>query len=107
MDPTTLQQINDILGKSNSASGGSTPFFDIDAIIAPLMPFIIGLSVVSVLIAILYLINAITTWRSQRAIIEMRKILREMNERDKARDLATQPVITGPAATPSTTPIEE
>lgn len=95
MDTSTLQQINDILGK-NSSSGTSNGLFDINAILAPLMPFVIGLSVVSVLITILYLMNAITTYRSQRAILEMRKILREMNERDKAR--AADTVIPTPSA---------
>ena len=93
MDPATLQQINDILGKTNSSPTAGGGLFDINTLLAPLMPFVIGLSVVSVLITILYLMSAINAWRSQRAILEMRKILREMNERDKARTL---PTITSP-----------
>lgn len=86
MDPTTLQQINDILGNNNS-SGSNSGLFDINSIIAPLMPYIIGLTIVSVLITVLYLMNVVTAYRSQRAILEMRKILREINERDRARSL--------------------
>lgn len=99
MDPVTLQQINDLLGK-NSSTGAP---FDINTLLAPLMPYVIGLSIVSVLITILYLMNAITTYRSQRAVLEIRKILREMNERDKART----PVIPPVPATPVSVPAEE
>ncbi|MBP6037793.1 MAG: hypothetical protein KA604_00450 [Candidatus Saccharimonas sp.] len=90
MDPTTLQQINDILGNSSSngqSAGGG--LFDINAILEPLMPFIIGLTIVSVIITILYIMNVITAWRSQRAIIDMHRILKEMNERDKARSIVS------------------
>lgn len=98
MDSATLQQINDLLGNSNSP-GSSGGLFDINAILQPLMPFMIGLSVVSILITILYLINAITAYRSQRAILEMRKLLREMNERDKLRHPITEPNSSRTAAT--------
>ena len=101
MDPATLQQINDLLGNTNSGSNSSGGLFDINTILQPLMPFIYLLTAVSTLITILYLMNAITTWRSQRAILEMRKILREMNERDKARHSSAEVPVslaTSPAA---------
>ena len=49
------------------------------------MPFIILITVASILIGVLYFLNMITTYRSHKATIEMRDIMREMNERDKAR----------------------
>lgn len=107
MDPATLQQINDILGNTNSGSSSNGGLFDINAILQPLMPFIYLLTAVSTLIAILYLMNAITAWRSQRAILEMRKILREMNERDKVRHSSVDTPVssaTSPATQATGTP---
>ena len=49
------------------------------------MPFIIFVTIASLLIGVLYIISVITTYRSHKATIEMRDIMREMNERDKAR----------------------
>lgn len=51
--------------------------------------FMIVTTVVSLLIAVLYILNMITTYRAHKASIETRDILREMNERDKARSLPT------------------
>ena len=59
--------------------------------------FTITASVASVVIVILYFINALTTYRAHRASIEMRDILREMNERDKAR---SKPIETQTAPSP-------
>ncbi len=82
-----MLDINSILGGSG---GSSTSLFDPAKLIEPLMPFIIALTIVSILITILYVISIIDKWRQGRAIIETRNILREMNERDKAR--SSQPV---------------
>lgn len=60
-------------------------FFDPAKFIEPLMPYIITLICIAAAIVVLYFINVINTWRSHRATIEMRNILREMNEREKAR----------------------
>jgi hypothetical protein len=59
--------------------------------------FTITASIASVVIVILYFINALTTYRAHRASIEMRDILREMNERDKAR---SKPAEAQPAPRP-------
>lgn len=85
MDASTLEQLNSLLGKTNSGSSGGS-LFDINAIIQPLMPYLIAISIASILITLLYLISIIDKWRSNRAILEIRKVLREMNDRDKLRD---------------------
>jgi hypothetical protein len=58
------------------------------------MPFLILITVVSLLIGVLYVFNAVTTYRSHKAMIETRDILREMNERDKARSSSATPPAT-------------
>ena len=67
----------------------SASVFDPAQLLAPLMPFFIVMTGVGFLITVLYIINVINTFRSHRATIEMRNILREMNERDKARSSST------------------
>ena len=80
--------INSIL---DGSSGSTTSLFDPAKLLEPLMPFIIALTVVSVIITILYIISIIDKWRQGRAILDMRNILREMNERDKARSSQPDP----------------
>lgn len=82
--------INSLLGNSSS----STSLLDPARLIAPLMPYIIAMTIISIFIAALYVMNVVNTWRSHRATIEMRDILREMNERDKARNIVTPPSTT-------------
>lgn len=72
--------LDSLLGGS---SGGS--LLDPATLLAPLMPFVILITVATIVIGVLYILNMITTYRSHRATIEMRDIMREMNERDKAR----------------------
>lgn len=71
----------------NGSSSDTGSLFDPAALLAPLMPFIILITIASLLIGVLYIFNMITTYRSHKAMIETRDILREMNERDKARSL--------------------
>lgn len=68
-------------------NGPSSPssLLDPTRLLEPIMPFILVITAVSILITVLYIVNVINTWRSHRATIEMRNILREINERDKAR----------------------
>ena len=87
MDAATLQS----LLNETSGSGGSSSLFDINALIAPLMPYIIMLTVVSFVITILYFVSVIQKWRANAAIIEIRDILREMR---------AQPRTEAPPATP-------
>lgn len=72
-----------------SGTSSASSLFDPAKLLAPLMPFIIASTVALALIVILYVVNVINTFRSHRATIEMRNILREMNERDKVRDAHT------------------
>lgn len=75
----------DALESLLDGSGSNGSLLDPADLLAPLMPFVVIVSIVSVLIAVLYVVNLITTFRSHKATIETRNILREMNERDKAR----------------------
>lgn len=77
---------------TNSSHTGS--LFDLSSLLEPLMPFLILITVVSLLIGVLYVFNAVTTYRSHKAMIETRDILREMNERDKARSSSATPPAT-------------
>lgn len=77
----------------DSLLGGSSDdksLLDPAALLAPLMPFIILITIASLLIGILYIISIVTTYRSHKATIEMRDIMREMNERDKARSSSAE-----------------
>ena len=74
MDAATLQS----LLNETSGSGGTSSLFDINALIAPLMPYIIMLTVVSFVITILYFVSVVQKWRANAAIIEIRDILRDM-----------------------------
>lgn len=100
MDEATLTQL---LNSANSSSGGSS-LFDINAIMQSLAPFMIGLTVVSIVITVLYLISVINKWRANKAIVDIKKLLIEMNERDKMRNMIpATPVTPEPPATPDTT----
>lgn len=57
-----------------------------------LAPYILALTIVSILITILYFVSVIAKWRANKAVVDIKKLLIEMNERDKARDrVAPQP----------------
>lgn len=76
---------------NGSSSNSNLPSFSLPPEVTTLITvFTITASVASIVIVILYMINAVTTYRAHRANIEMRDILREMNERDKARSKPTE-----------------
>lgn len=75
-----------------NGSSSPTSVLDPTQLLAPLMPFFIIMTVISLVITVLYIVNVINMFRSHRATIEMRNILREMNERDKARS-STNPAV--------------
>lgn len=77
---------------------------DTDAIIASLMPMMIILTIISVAITLLYILSLVQRIRVDRATLETRNILREMNERDKAR--GGVPALPADQL-PPTTPIEK
>ena len=82
--------ISDLESLLNNNSSPTGSLFDPAKLIEPLMPFIIISTVIFGALAVLYLVSVINSWRANRAIIEMHKILREMNERDKNRSLPTE-----------------
>lgn len=95
MDEATLQQL--LKTVDTSGTGSSTgSLFDINAIMQSLAPYMIALTIVSVLITILYMVSVIAKWRANKAVVDIKKLLIEMNERDKARDRVTP----APAITP-------
>ena len=51
------------------------------------MPYVIVLTIVSIIITILYLISIIQKIRVNSAILEIRKLVRELNERDAQRSV--------------------
>ncbi len=69
----------------DGSSSNPASLLDPAKLLAPLMPFIIGFTILSIVLTVLYIISLIDRWRANRAMIEMRNILREMNERDEAR----------------------
>lgn len=97
-DSSTLSQIQSLLGNQSPTAGAGMSLLDTDAIIKALMPVTIIATAVSVLIALLYLFSIIQRFRVDRAILESRNLLREMNERDKSRQTAPAPT-PAPAAT--------
>lgn len=77
---------------------GGTSLFDVDSIMQQLAPFIWALTIVSLLITVLYLFSLISKWRTNKAIIDIKKLLVEMNERDKLRAIPAAQDVDAPAA---------
>lgn len=94
-DNSTLSDLQSLLG---GGSGGGPSLIDTDAIIKAMMPITIILTIVSIVISILYIVSIVHRIRVSKATIETRDILREMNERDKARNVP---------ASASTVPVEK
>ncbi len=96
-DNSTLSELQSLLG-GNASDNSGVSLLDTDAIIKAMMPITIVLTVLSVIIALLYIVSLIQRMRVTRATLESRDILKEMNERDKAR--TASPVVTpSPVAT--------
>lgn len=89
MDMSNLESIINNLQTGESTTTMPT-LFDPIKLLEPLMPYIIITTVLFGIFAILYLISLIDRWRANRAIIEIRNTLREMNTRDKAPAEATE-----------------
>lgn len=80
-DSTTLSDLQAILG---SSGGDKTPsLIDTDAIVKAMMPITIILTVLSIIITLLYIFSLIQRIRVNKAILETRDLLKEMNARDK------------------------
>ena len=89
---------------NGSSNGTSLPSISLPESLTTLITvFTITASIASVVIVVLYFINALTTYRAHRANIEMRDILREMNERDKARTKPAEGHVVNPTPADLTT----
>lgn len=92
MDTETITKL-----LNSSGGGASTSLLpDFDTIMKSLAPYMIALTVVSILFTLLYLVSVINKWRANKAIIDIKKTLIEMNERDKLR-MAQTVMTTAPA----------
>lgn len=94
-DSTTLSQIQSLLGTSAGANGTPT-LLNTDALIKALMPITIIATIVSILIALLYIFSVVQRIRVDRAVLESRDLLREMNARQKAAE-AIEEIPSAPA----------
>lgn len=90
MDSSNLS--SDQLDTLLSQTQNGTSLIDINKIMAPLMPFIIVLSVLSVVITILWIVHLVQKIRVDKAILETRDIVREINEREKVKAPPTEPL---------------
>lgn len=96
-DSSTLSELQSLLGGASGSSGGPS-LIDTDAIIKAMMPITIILTALSVVIALLYIFSLVQRIRVDRATLESRNILREMNARDKARSTTAQQDTSPPAS---------
>ena len=97
MDSTALQSL---LDSSSTGDASLVPSvnFNLDFI----KPYVIALMVLSILLTILFIINVITHIRVNRAILDIRKIVTEMNERQKGGPNTQTAPVEADAVTPST-----
>lgn len=77
----TADQLTTLL---NQSQGGAS-LFDMDKLTATLMPFMVALTVLSIVFTILYVFHLIQKIRVDKAILETRDIVREINDREKAK----------------------
>lgn len=86
-------------------STGGTSGFDLNSLMSSLAPFILGSTILTALLVILYAVSVIGKYRANKAILDIKKVLIEMNERDKFRDgMSKSPDIE--SSTPKAAPIE-
>ena len=72
--------LDSLLGK---ASGFQ--LIDVDKIIEALMPFMIAMTVLSIIATVAFILYLVQKMRVYKAIMETRDAVREMNEREKAK----------------------
>lgn len=94
MDASSLDSL--LNNPSGTDGSPASSLFNFDTLLQPLMPFIITLTIVSVLITALYLVSIIQKWRANAAVIEIRDILREMNARHNLPTPQPEPQDTSP-----------
>ncbi|GEM_PF-1448892 len=97
MDTSNLSadQLTSLLGKSSD----KVSLFNMDKIMASLQPFIIALTVLSIVLTILYIFHLIQKVRVNKAILEIRDTVREINQRQKIAETGSPK----PPTTPSDT----
>lgn len=83
MDQNTITSLLD--GSATTDSSSLTSSILPEGFAGLFTAFMIITIVMTLVITVLYILNMITTYRAHKATIETRNILREMNERDKAR----------------------
>lgn len=83
---STKSALDSLLGKSDGIQ-----LLDVDKIIEALMPFMIALTVLSVIATIAFVLYLVQKMRVYKAIMETRDAVREMNEREKAKTTPTPP----------------
>lgn len=82
--------LSSLLGGSGGGSGSSIQSLIFPAGFTTLFAiFMIITSIASLAVLVFYVMNALVTYKAHRAAIETRDILKEMNERDKARSFKT------------------
>lgn len=106
-----------ILTQYNAEGGTGLQMPDItSSITAALLPFILALSIPMVLFAIFYIVTAVRRWKVEKAIFDIQKNVREINERERNRAeglplkppvlLAQEPAAQPSEPTPSPPPSE-
>lgn len=90
MQSSSLNQLTEILSQQNPGSTSASSLFDMSNLLAPAIPMFIILGVVTVLFAIVYILSAVDKWRANKAILDIRRILTEMNDRQKGVVPTTQ-----------------
>lgn len=75
MDASEVDQLTELLG--GQPSGGS--LLNFDTLIAAVMPFIVIATILTFVITALYCVSVINKWRANRAIIEIRDMLRDFH----------------------------
>lgn len=91
------EQLNSLLGQSNG-----TPLVDFNKIMSDMMPFIVILTILSIVLTVLWIVHILQRMRVNKAILETRDILREMNERQKSDTEPPKPASAPPAAAEQT-----
>lgn len=88
-------ELNSLLGGGTGGSSGgasASSLFALPSGMATLFTiFMVITSIASLAVLVFYIMNALVTYKAHRAAIETRDILREMNERDKARSSKPNP----------------
>ncbi|MGB4761907.1 MAG: hypothetical protein WBP12_00955 [Candidatus Saccharimonas sp.] len=84
MDSSEADQLSKLLG--GSSSGG---LIDFNALMASIMPFIIIVTILTFVLTALYCVSILNKWRANRAIVEIRDMLRDFHTEHFSKVTAT------------------